>query len=292
RIGVQHPHAVRADQAHAGGADEILEAPLPYAAVLRYLGESGGDHHDAPYAGGGAVADGLFHHRCRNGNHGEVDGSPDGADARETWQALDVRGLRVDGIDGAGKAVLPEVRHQRRTDRSRAARGADDGHGTRAEQGADALRRRGAFALQAHFEKLLGLGGADAEVDDTGFTAAPDHEAALRKDLEHAIVLAEHVRLELGDAGSVGDQRQMLQQHGADAAALMRVRDREGDLGTFRRVRRHDVASHADDVLGAALQQRRDQADVRVEVQLGEARQLLVREAPLQPEEAEIHRPL
>ncbi len=96
-------------------------------------------------------------------------------------------------------------------------------------------------------------------------------EAAVREHLQHLVVLAEHVGLELRDAAAARDRSQVLEQHRADAPALVRVGDRERDLGAPRPASvRRDVAADADDALLAPLAQRRDQRHAAHEVELGE----------------------
>ena len=80
-------------------------------------------------------------------------------------------------------------------------------------------------------------------MDDAGVERAVHDEAARREHLEHLVVLAEHVGLELGDAGGARDRRQVLEQQRADAAALVLVGDRERDLGACGAVRRTSACS-------------------------------------------------
>ena len=117
--------------------------------------------------------------------------------------------------------------------------------------------------------------------------------AAAQEDREHGVVLAEHVGLELLDVVGAGDLRQMLEQHRADAAPLMRVGDRERNLGAPRLAGHgveEGVAADADDLLVGAVAQRRHQRHAIAEVELGELAQLVVGQARLHPEEAEIDR--
>jgi hypothetical protein len=106
--------------------------------------------------------------------------------------------------------------------------------------------------------------------------------------VEHAVVLAEHVGLELRDAVRAGDAKQVLEQDGTDPAALVLVGDGEGDLRTARILRCPRVASDADDVLGAVLAKRRDDCGAVVEVEVRELVQLRVAQPPLRAEEAEV----
>ena len=73
--------------------------------------------------------------------------------------------------------------------------------------------------------------------NDTWKTPASS-ERVTRKPLsaktQHPVVLAEHVGLELGDAVGRAMVAEVLEQYRADATALVRVSDRERDLGAAR----------------------------------------------------------
>ena len=66
--------------------------------------------------------------------------------------------------------------------------------------------------------------------DQAGFALHGDAEAALTEDFEHLVVLGQDVGLEDGHSVLVGRLGKTLQQERAEAAALIRVRDREVDL--------------------------------------------------------------
>jgi acetyl-CoA acetyltransferase len=114
-------------------------------------------------------------------------------------------------------------------------------------------------------------------------------KTAVGEDLEHLAVLAEHVGLEFLDTVRVGDASQMLQQICADAAALEAVENGECDLGAGR-ILSADVAADSDEALAAILRQRRDQADVSFEVELGETLQIIGGQVAPDTHEAKIDR--
>src|ERR1700674_869702 len=67
----------------------------------------------------------------------------------------------------------------------------------------------------------------------------------------------------------------MVEQNAADAASLMIVENGEGDLRVGR-IGDADVARDADKAFTAAVAQSGDESDVRDEIELGEAHQLVV----------------
>ena len=106
-------------------------------------------------------------------------------------------------------------------------------------------------------------------------------EAALGEDVQHAVVLAQHVGLELGDAVGARDRRQVLEQQRAEAASLVGIADRERHLGTVRRRGRvvgDGVARRRDDALLVVDPLRRHQRRPAHEVLLGELVELLLGE--------------
>jgi hypothetical protein len=140
---------------------------------------------------------------------------------------------------------------------------------------------------------LRRLFGGEGDVEDAVGERAPDPEPALGEDVEHPIVLAQHVGLELGDAVGAGEHDQVLEQQRAQATALERVPDREGHLGAVRgprRVVRDGVAGGGDDALLVVEPERRHQRRTPNEVLLRELRELGLGESLLHAEEAEVDR--
>src|SRR5262249_52291185 len=106
----------------------------------------------------------------------------------------------------------------------------------------------------------------------------------------HLVVLAQHLRLELREPLRPRDGEQMLEEDRADAAALVRVGDRERDLSGVRPLLDDRVAADADDPLLAVLEERGDERDAAIEVEARERVELLLGEPALGAEEAEVDR--
>ena len=127
-------------------------------------------------------------------------------------------------------------------------------------------------------------------MDHAGVGRALHAETALGENLEHPVVVAQHVGLELDDSGRPRDAAEMVEQNRADTASLMLVEYGEGDLGARRS--RGDIAADADEALVGAGAQRRHQRDVGDEVDFGEAYEVLLAQRTLQSEEAMVDRVL
>src|SRR5271169_2056561 len=126
------------------------------------------------------------------------------------------------------------------------------------EQFADALAGRGPVAQLACLARGLGLASREAQMDHAGVGRAFDAEAALGEDLEHPVVVAQYVGLELADSGRARDASEMVEQHRADTAPLMLVEYRKGDFRTCRSG--GDIAADTDEAFVAAGAQRRPSA--------------------------------
>src|SRR5262249_27730611 len=95
--------------------------------------------------------------------------------------------------------------------------------------------------------------------------------------------------LELRDAVAARQRNQVLEKQRPDATALILVGDGEGDLGGPGHPGpggQHRVATDADDVLGTAFAQRRDERSLLDEVEAREVVELRVGQAALCAEEA------
>ncbi len=131
-------------------------------------------------------------------------------------------------------------------------------------------------------------------MEDAGVEGALHRETARRKDLQHTIILAQHIRLEGVDTLPPGDSGQMFEQERADAASLMRIRHRKRHLGVrgglFVLID-PKRAAHADNMLLLPFLERRDEGHIPREVQLGKVTQLFVSQALFGLEKAKIDRP-
>ncbi len=127
-------------------------------------------------------------------------------------------------------------------------------------------------------------------MDHAGVGRAFHAETALGENLEHPVVVAQHVSLELDNSGRARDAAKMVEQNCADAASLMLVEYGQGDLGA--RGSGGDIAADPDKTLVGADAQRRHQRDVSDEVDFGEAYEVLLAQRMLQSEETMVDRVL
>ena len=117
--------------------------------------------------------------------------------------------------------------------------------------------------------KALGGRDREAQLDLSALERPHDLEARIREDAERRAVLRHHLGDEARDPGDRGPLRELLQEAGADPAALLLVGDREGDL-RHSRLAQARIAREGDDAVferadeGAALD------PVRVEERLDE----------------------
>ena len=146
-----------------------------------------------------------------------------------------------------------------------------------------ASRSRSSKRSVASAEKEVG----SSHLDRTRDRGDLDREAALAEDLDHTVVLGQHLGDEDGDAVLLGDLGEMGEQDRAEALALHRVVYREGDLGTPGRAA--DVGAMTDETVLAAA--RRDQAVAIGVVDLGHVKRRLL-EVGRAGEEAEHSRVL
>jgi hypothetical protein len=68
-------------------------------------------------------------------------------------------------------------------------------------------------------------------MEDAGVEGTLDRETARRKDLQHTIILTQHIGLEGVDPLPPGHSGQMFEEERADAAPLMRIRHGKRHLG-------------------------------------------------------------
>jgi hypothetical protein len=135
RVGVDHPHAVWADHAHAAGAKPLAERVLEPRALLVHLLEPGGNRDQSLYALGDGFVDRGQHEVARDRDHGEVDLAGNGFEGREGGNAVDETRVWIDRIDRSLEAGAQEVGDDFVADRLGLARGADHSDRSRREQG-------------------------------------------------------------------------------------------------------------------------------------------------------------
>lgn len=141
RDGIDHPEAVRPDDANprlAADGDDLVFNLQPLAADLP---EAGGDDDDAVHAFYDGLLDGLERLPGRQDEDCQVDGVGDVADCRDGFDAEN--GLRpgVDGKQGALVSALEDVREDVVSDFSGFGGGADDGNGFGPEYGIEIFKR-------------------------------------------------------------------------------------------------------------------------------------------------------
>src|ERR1051326_3024780 len=213
------------------------------------LAETGGEDGERAHALGHAVVDNGLDVPGRHGDDGEIDRPFDRAQRREEGDAVDLRRVRIDGVERAAEAGVAEVVQDRRAEVAGIAAGADDGDRLRRE---DRLHRRVRGLLRAlRGDARRGLGRRDREgdVDRALARAARGVEAAAEEDVEHALVLRQYLSLEARDTVRPRDLGELLEQLRADAAAVVAVGDRERALGGVGAAREGEVVRDGDDLV-------------------------------------------
>ena len=149
----------------------------------------------------------------------------------------------------------------------RRARRADDGDGRGLEERAKRRDDRLMVAALDAFQVALGRCDRERELDLAAGNLARDREADRLEDAEHLTVVRQNDRDEPLDPEPAGECRELLEQARADAAPLVLVRHREGDLRGRRIAQAHEVRDGDDLVV--------DRADERTGLLPVDARQRL-----------------
>ena len=195
------------------------------------LREAGADDHQGAHSAGGAVVHHAQHRIPRHGHDRQVHRLGQVANGRIRPEAADDGGLGVDGVDGPLKAVQDQGFQDAVADACRIAGGADHGHGFRLEEGPQRGRRRHPVAhLQPGHAGFIGDDGK-VHLDFAAFLPFLDGEPRLLEDVAHRPVVGVRDGPEPGEAVPYRQQRQPLQQQGAQPLAVQGVVDRESDLG-------------------------------------------------------------
>ncbi len=248
RLEVDHAHAVRADQPHAGTAAHGHEVALSLQSLRTRFREAGGDDDDALDALGGAGARSLQGGLGGQDDDGKIDRPRDVEDRSIGGHRLHDVGGRVDGVDGPCKAGREQVVEELAADRAPAPGRSDHCDGRWVEQRPDGRRGR---CLLPPLEPFTGGSrelGRELHDDGPGLGMHANREAAGPEDLEHAHVLGQNLGDERGDAQFIGAAGELLEEQRRDPTALVVVGDHERDL---RRVGVDAVvAPVADDPVG------------------------------------------
>ena len=269
RPGDGDAEAVGPDQPRSVGADEREQLLLPLHAFAADLGEAGGDHDE----GANALAQRLLrrpeNRGARQGDHGEIDRIGDLLDRAVGADAGDRLAVAVDRVGGAGEVAGEDVAEQLAADRAAPLGGADDGDAPgleeRLERGDDRL-------VVARVDVLaVALRRRDRELHLhlAALELAGQLEACRLEDAEHGPVVRQHVGDEALDPDLGRARRELLEQPGADAAALMLVGDGEGRLGELG-VAQADVVRDGDDPLAVLVDERAQERPALLPVRLDE----------------------
>src|SRR3989442_8559805 len=118
-------------------------------------------------------------------------------------------------------------------------------------------------------------------------------ETAGVKDLQRAIILTQHIRLEGVDALHPGNGGKMFEEERANASALMRIGNGKRHFGApagLTVLVAPKIAPHANDVFLTSLPQRSDECHVPREVELGKVAQFFICQPLFGLEKAKIDR--
>ena len=217
---------MRMPAARARIAAAVAAAARP---VRRGLGEAGRDHDHAAHAG--AAQSATTSSTCAAGTAitARSTGCADGADARVCAQPVDLGRVRVDRVDrpakaappsGSSSSAAPIEPRRARAPTTATARGSRNtphalGRGVRS-------RAHGSPPATASVSL-----GRERDVEDAGVDVRADARSRCSaKTSSMLIVLAEHVRLELGDPTRARDRARDARAVRADAAPLMLVERR------------------------------------------------------------------
>ncbi len=235
--GVDEAEGVGADDAHAVRAGLPDQFALAVAALGATLGVPGGEDDEALHAVLPAVGDDGGHLLGGDRHNGQGDGLLDVAYRAVGGHALRAqpRGARregpVDRVRTAGEAALQDVAQGGAAHAAGLAAGADDGDRPGGEQPLHGAGLRALLAGALDGEGLVGGLQVEFEADDAVLEGALLGVPGVREDLDHLGVGGQHLGGEPADGALAGDGRDVFQEGGGDAAALVRVLDEEGHLG-------------------------------------------------------------
>ena len=231
------------------------------------------------HASGGTIGDDLLH-RCRwDSDERQVDRRPDGADAGKGRQAIDRGRLGMNGVQPPWKSSPLQVGEQCCPHAIPTPRHPHHGDRTRVEKGRNTLGGGSALAFSAGGPHLWCVSRRERDMEDTSIESTLHGETARLKDLQHPIILAQHIGLEGVDPLPPGYRGQMFEEERPHAAPLMRIRDGKRHLGVrggLPILSEPKIAPHANNVLLVPCLERRDQCDIPAEVQFGKVAQLVV----------------
>ncbi len=224
---VQDPEAVRPDQPHARFPADRDQLLLPVDAGGAGLPEPRRDHDQRRNALRSTASGDLGDLLGGNRDHRQVQRARHLLDLGIGSNRLDHVGARVDRMDDPAEAGREQVVEDLAADGAAPSRGSDHGDGAGLEKpGHRGCRRDPVPPLEA-LDGLRRKRGRKLDVDRAALRRELDREAALPEDLDHAVVLGQHLRLEDRDLRIGGRLGQVGEQDRPQPATLHLVRDRE-----------------------------------------------------------------
>jgi len=217
-----HPHAVAAADAQQLGAGRAAEADR--------------DHHQRLYSPLPAVLGDLEHRPGRRGDDRQVDLVRQRGRRQQATDAVQLRRMRVDRVDRAGKTAGDDALQDGPPDRSGAPARADDRHRGRHQH---VPHTRHVGGPLPHGDRIAV--GAQGGVRLVGRQRERQvihavHQGALRLQPgvgeypQHGRVLAQRLRGKGAQPPAAGQRDQVLRQQHADAAVMHVIGDRKSDL--------------------------------------------------------------
>src|SRR5262249_41847150 len=148
-----------------------------------------------------------------------------------------------------------------------------------------------ALALRTGSPYLRCFSRWEGDMEDAGIKGTLHRETARLKDLQHAIILTQHIGLEGVDTLPPSHGGQMFEAERAYTAPLMGISHGKRHLGVRGGLSvgmEPKIAAHADNVLLRPFLERRDECRIPREVQFGKVAQLFVCESLFGLEKAKI----
>ena len=192
------------------------------------------------------------HVLSREADDGEVDGLRYLRDRAEGLDPCHRLALPVHGEGGAREVGFEDVPEELASDRPPPRGGAEDGDRRRLEEGTQGRNDRDVVALRDALGERLRRRDRERDLRLAALERARDLEPGVLEDAHHRRVPGHHHRDEALDALLRRACRELLEQPGSDASALVRVRNRKGDLGRGGIPEPH-VVRKSDDLLYAVL---------------------------------------
>ena len=175
-VRIQHAHAVRADHAEAVRANPLDELCLKQPAFVSGLGESCRDDDERLDPGARALIDDVEDERTRHRDDREVDPTRCVDDAGVTSQSVELRRLRVDGINATAKAAGNQRAQYSPSDARRLAGRTDHRDRRRLEQRPNRCSGRGCDAAFSSSESLVRRAERQLHIDRAALGLRADFE--------------------------------------------------------------------------------------------------------------------